>query len=92
MTTVNGADLTIAASGDLITVNGTPMVVCGNVQTANATVHIIDSVLVPAAADAAGEESLERGRRRGGEDALEQATGAEAQQAVQRGGGDLTEV
>jgi uncharacterized surface protein with fasciclin (FAS1) repeats len=47
VTTVNGAELSIAASGDLIEVNGTAMVVCGNVQTANATVHIIDSVLVP---------------------------------------------
>lgn len=47
VTTVNGAELTIAESGDLIEVNGTAMVVCGNVQTANATVHIIDNVLVP---------------------------------------------
>ena len=49
VTTVNGAELTIAATGDLIEVNGVSMVVCGNVQTANATVHIIDTVLVPAA-------------------------------------------
>ncbi|MDQ3782410.1 MAG: fasciclin domain-containing protein [Actinomycetota bacterium] len=48
VTTVNGADLTIEASGDLISVNGA-QVICGNVQTANATVHIIDMVLVPAA-------------------------------------------
>ncbi len=48
VTTVNGADLTLAASGDMIEVNGTSTVVCGNVQTANATVHIIDNVLVPA--------------------------------------------
>lgn len=47
VTTVNGAELTIAAGGDLIEINGTAMVVCGNVQTANATVHIIDAVLVP---------------------------------------------
>ena len=46
VTTVNGAELTIAESGDLIEVNGKAMVVCGNVQTANATVHIIDNVLV----------------------------------------------
>ncbi len=50
--TVNGAELTIAPSGDLIEINGTAMVVCGNVQTANATVHIIDSVLVPEAGEA----------------------------------------
>jgi uncharacterized surface protein with fasciclin (FAS1) repeats len=47
VTTVQGDDLVIAASGDLITVNGAN-VICGNVQTANATVHIIDAVLVPA--------------------------------------------
>lgn len=46
VTTVNGADLQIATSGDTITVNGAN-VICGNVQTANATVHIIDTVLVP---------------------------------------------
>ncbi len=49
VTTVNGADLTIAATDDTITVNGVAMVICGNVQTANATVHIIDTVLVPGA-------------------------------------------
>ncbi len=49
VTTVNGAELTIAETGDLIEVNGRSMVVCGNVQTANATVHIIDAVLVPSA-------------------------------------------
>jgi uncharacterized surface protein with fasciclin (FAS1) repeats len=47
--TVNGAELTIVASEDGLTVNGVAMVVCGNVQTANATVHIIDAVLVPSA-------------------------------------------
>ena len=46
VTTVNGADLQIATSGDTITVGGAS-VICGNVQTANATVHIIDTVLVP---------------------------------------------
>ncbi len=48
VTTVNGAELAIAPSGEQIEVNGTSFVVCGNVQTANATVHIIDAVLVPA--------------------------------------------
>lgn len=47
--TVNGAELTIVATEDGLTVNGVAMVVCGNVQTANATVHIIDAVLVPSA-------------------------------------------
>ncbi len=59
VTTVNGADLTIAPSGDLITVNGTSMVVCGNVQTANATVHIIDGVLVPSVdGEASGSDAM----------------------------------
>jgi uncharacterized surface protein with fasciclin (FAS1) repeats len=47
VTTVQGETLEIAADGDLASVNGAS-VVCGNVQTANATVHIIDAVLVPA--------------------------------------------
>ncbi|CAN5779578.1 hypothetical protein BH23ACT4_BH23ACT4_04630 [soil metagenome] len=47
--TVQGETLEFAASGDLISVNGAA-VLCGNVQTANATVHIIDQVLVPMAA------------------------------------------
>jgi uncharacterized surface protein with fasciclin (FAS1) repeats len=48
VTTVNGADLTITGSGDLFEINGQAFAICGNVQTANATVHIIDTVLVPA--------------------------------------------
>jgi uncharacterized surface protein with fasciclin (FAS1) repeats len=46
-TTVNGAEVTIAESGDSIEINGQSAVVCGNVQTANGTVHIIDTVLMP---------------------------------------------
>ena len=45
--TVNGGSVTIAKAGDTITVNGKSAVVCGNVQTANATVQIIDTVLMP---------------------------------------------
>ncbi len=48
-TTLQGDDLEIAGSGDAFTVNGSAMVVCGNVQTANATVSIIDGVLLPPA-------------------------------------------
>ena len=48
-TTLQGADLTVTGSGESFTVNGTSMVVCGNVQTANATVYIIDGVLLPPA-------------------------------------------
>ncbi|MGO1971522.1 MAG: fasciclin domain-containing protein [Propionibacteriaceae bacterium] len=40
--------VTIEGSGEDFTVNGTAMVVCGNVQTANATVYLVDEVLLPA--------------------------------------------
>jgi uncharacterized surface protein with fasciclin (FAS1) repeats len=39
----------VAGSGEDFTVNKTAKVLCGNVQTANATVYIIDTVLLPAA-------------------------------------------
>jgi len=39
--------VTVEGSGEDFTVNGDAKVVCGNVQTANATVYIIDSVLLP---------------------------------------------
>ncbi len=39
--------ITITGSGTNFTVDGNAMVVCGNVQTANATVYIIDHVLLP---------------------------------------------
>jgi uncharacterized surface protein with fasciclin (FAS1) repeats len=45
--TIEGSDLTVTGSGTHFTVNGTSMVVCGNVQTANATVYIVDTVLMP---------------------------------------------
>jgi len=48
-TTLEGADLTVAGSGDAFTVNGTANIICGNVQTANATVYIVDGVLLPPA-------------------------------------------
>lgn len=47
-TTVQGADLEVTGSGDNLMVNGA-MVICGGVQTANATVYLIDSVLMPPA-------------------------------------------
>jgi uncharacterized surface protein with fasciclin (FAS1) repeats len=47
LTTANGADITIDASGDSVMVNGQAEVVCANIPTANATVHLIDSVLMP---------------------------------------------
>lgn len=46
--TLQGDTVTIEGSGESFTVNGDASVVCGNVQTANATVYIIDGVLIPA--------------------------------------------
>jgi uncharacterized surface protein with fasciclin (FAS1) repeats len=45
--TLEGQDLTVAGSGTAFTVNGNSSVVCGNVQTENATVYIVDTVLMP---------------------------------------------
>ncbi|MCY1140540.1 fasciclin domain-containing protein [Actinoplanes sp. Pm04-4] len=45
--TLQGDELTVSGSGEDFKVNGAASVVCGNVQTANATVYIIDSVLMP---------------------------------------------
>ena len=45
--TLAGTTITVEGSGEDFTV-GTAKVVCGNVQTANATVYIIDGVLLPA--------------------------------------------
>ena len=39
--------ITVEGSGENFTVNGDAKVLCGNVQTANATVYIIDTVLLP---------------------------------------------
>ncbi|MEV7397496.1 fasciclin domain-containing protein [Aeromicrobium sp. NPDC092404] len=47
--TVNGADLKVTGSGDNIKVGGQAGVICGGVKTANATVYLIDSVLMPPA-------------------------------------------
>ncbi|MDJ0464001.1 fasciclin domain-containing protein [Streptomyces sp. H27-C3] len=45
--TLQKSTLTTAGSGESYSVNDTSKVVCGNVPTANATVHIIDTVLMP---------------------------------------------
>jgi uncharacterized surface protein with fasciclin (FAS1) repeats len=45
--TLEGGELTVAGSGTSYTVNGNSAVVCGNVQTSNATVYIVDTVLMP---------------------------------------------
>lgn len=46
--TVEGGDVTVTGSGDNIMVNGAK-VICGGVHTANATVYLIDTVLMPPA-------------------------------------------
>nr|WP_281170718.1 fasciclin domain-containing protein [Nakamurella lactea] len=47
-TTVNGAKVTVSGSGDNLKV-GDASVICGGVHTANATVYLIDTVLMPPA-------------------------------------------
>ncbi|WP_309080733.1 fasciclin domain-containing protein [Zhihengliuella sp.] len=46
--TVQGGTVEVAGEGDELTVNGAN-VLCGGVQTANATVYLVDQVLMPAA-------------------------------------------
>ncbi|MCD4849950.1 fasciclin domain-containing protein [Arthrobacter sp. AK01] len=45
--TVQGGEVTVAGTKDALTVDGGANVICGGVQTANATVYLIDSVLMP---------------------------------------------
>lgn len=47
--TVQGADVTVSGSGNTIKV-ADANVICGGIRTANATVYMIDSVLMPPAA------------------------------------------
>lgn len=47
--TVEGGNLTVTGSGNNIMVNGESTVVCGGVKTANATVYLVDTVLMPPA-------------------------------------------
>ncbi|OII59719.1 beta-Ig-H3/fasciclin [Streptomyces sp. CC53] len=46
-TTLEGGTLTTQGSGNTYEVNDTAKIVCGGVATSNATVHIIDTVLMP---------------------------------------------
>ncbi|GAA1372005.1 fasciclin domain-containing protein [Streptomyces beijiangensis] len=46
-TTLEKSSLTTSGSGTAYKVNDTSNVVCGNVPTANATVYIVDTVLMP---------------------------------------------
>jgi uncharacterized surface protein with fasciclin (FAS1) repeats len=45
-TTVQGGDVEVTGSGDELQVNDAS-VICGGVQTANATVYLIDAVVMP---------------------------------------------
>ena len=45
--TLQGGEVTVSGSGQQFTVADAASVICGNVQTANANVYIIDSVLMP---------------------------------------------
>jgi uncharacterized surface protein with fasciclin (FAS1) repeats len=46
--TLNGDTLKINGSGEMATIGGEKaQVLCGNIQTANATVYVIDTVLMP---------------------------------------------
>jgi uncharacterized surface protein with fasciclin (FAS1) repeats len=45
--TLQGGTLEVSGSGEDFTVNGNSRVVCGNIPTANATVYLIDQVLIP---------------------------------------------
>ncbi len=51
--TVQGESLKVTGSGDGLTVNDAG-VVCGGIKTANATLYLIDTVLMPPAAPASG--------------------------------------
>ena len=46
-TSLSKSTIKVTGSGEDFTVDGSSKVVCGNVQTANATVYIIDTVLLP---------------------------------------------
>jgi uncharacterized surface protein with fasciclin (FAS1) repeats len=45
--TLQGGEIEVTGSGTDWKVNGDSAVICGNVQTANATVYLLDTVLMP---------------------------------------------
>ena len=47
LTTFTGEILPVSVKGDKITLNGTTMVIVGDIQTANATVFLVDAVMLP---------------------------------------------
>jgi uncharacterized surface protein with fasciclin (FAS1) repeats len=46
--TLQGTDITVTGSGDNYTVNDKAKIICGGIQTKNAVVYLIDTVLHPA--------------------------------------------
>lgn len=46
-TSLQGEDVTVSGSGEEFTVGDEAQVVCGNVPTTNATVYVVDGVLMP---------------------------------------------
>lgn len=56
-TSLQGEDVTTEGSGEDFTVDGEAQVICGNVQTANANVYIIDSVLMPGEGEEGAEDT-----------------------------------
>ncbi|WP_225851057.1 fasciclin domain-containing protein [Streptomyces sp. HPF1205] len=46
-TTLEGSKLTTSGSGTTFKVNNTANIVCGDIKTANATVYLVDTVLMP---------------------------------------------
>ena len=45
--TLSGQTIEVTGSGEDFTVNGRARIVCGNLQTKNATIYLIDKVLEP---------------------------------------------
>jgi uncharacterized surface protein with fasciclin (FAS1) repeats len=45
--TLQGGTIQVSGSGQDFTINDTSSIVCGNIKTANATVYLIDQVLLP---------------------------------------------
>jgi transforming growth factor-beta-induced protein len=47
LTSFTGEALPISVSGDVVTVGGQAMVIVGDIQTSNATVFLVDTVMIP---------------------------------------------
>ena len=45
--TLGNGSITVTGSGENFEVNGQAKVICGNIKTANATVYVIDGLLMP---------------------------------------------